>query len=148
MANEIGLTRWQRTGAVTLDRGPLSYSVRIDETWQMSGGSESWPEWEVFPASAWNYGLLLKDGEAQVSKIETMDNVADQPWTAQDAPIVIRVLARRVPEWTIGDDQTVQELPQSPVCSIEADEEIELVPMGCARLRISCLPAVIAGDSD
>jgi hypothetical protein len=34
------------------------------------------------------------------------------------------------------------ELPASPVSSDQADEEITLIPMGCARLRISVFPVL------
>jgi hypothetical protein len=67
-----------------------------------------------------------------------------QPWTVESAPIELKAKARRIPSWKIGDDQTVEELLQSPVISGEPEEEITLIPMGCARLRMSCLP--VAGD--
>ena len=34
MPVELSLTHWPRTGSVTVDRGPLSYSVRIPEDWK------------------------------------------------------------------------------------------------------------------
>jgi hypothetical protein len=42
-------------------------------------------------------------------------------------------------------DETVAELQESPVYSDEKEEEITLIPMGCARLRMSCLPIVDNG---
>jgi len=55
----IALTEWPRNGSVTVDRGPLSYSLRIEERWQRCGGTDEWPEWEIFPAGPWNYGLVV-----------------------------------------------------------------------------------------
>jgi hypothetical protein len=34
----------------------------------------------------------------------------------------------------------------SPVKSTEADEQIRLIPLGCARLRMACLPMIGEGE--
>ncbi len=62
MSMEILLILWARNGAVTVDRGPLSYSIKIAEETRRSGGTDEWPEWEILPRSSWNYGLVL-DGD-------------------------------------------------------------------------------------
>ena len=109
------VTRWPRTGSVTVDRGPLSYSVRIPEQWKRCGGTDAWPEWEVLPAGDWNYALAVGDGQ-DVSPLRAVekDVPAGQPWTVDAAPIQISAPARKVRGWRIGDDQTVQPLPDSP----------------------------------
>jgi hypothetical protein len=56
------------------------------------------------------------------------------------APIEITVKARRVPQWTLEENQTVGNLPISPVETDEPEETIRMIPLGCARLRIGCLP--------
>jgi hypothetical protein len=50
------------------------------------------------------------------------------PFTNNSAPILIRALARKIPEWKM-DEETglVGELMDSPVKSDEVDEFIELV---------------------
>jgi hypothetical protein len=146
MPMSISVTRWPRTGAATVDRGPLSYSVRIEEEWRKCGGTDRWPEWEVLPASAWNYGLQL-DASDPASGIEVARRraLADQPWTLQDAPIELSAPARRIDRWRLGEDRTVPELQPSPVRSDGPLETIRMVPLGCARLRMSCLPVV--GDA-
>ena len=65
------------------------------------------------------------------------------PFTNNSAPILIRALARKIPEWKM-DEETglVGELMDSPVKSNEVDEFIELVPMGGSRLRISSFPVI------
>ncbi len=140
---ELSVTQWPRTGAVTVDRGPLSYSVKIGEQWRRCGGTDEWPEWEVLPASAWNYGLVLdRDRPARHLRVAKVGAVADQPWTADAAPIEIEAIARRIPGWRIGEDETVEPVPQSPVFSDEPEETITLIPLGCARLRMSVLPTI------
>ena len=40
--------------------GPLSFSLAIKERYVQYGNHDpNWPEWEVFPDSPWNYGLVL-----------------------------------------------------------------------------------------
>jgi hypothetical protein len=142
----IRLTEWPRNGSVTVDRGPLSYSVRIEEEWRRCGGSAEWPEWEVLPASPWNYGLVL-DRTALSESLEVVkeDQVPDQPWTVEAAPIEIKARAKRIPYWQL-ESETVQELQTSPIRSSQREEEIRLIPLGCARLRMACLPVI--GDEN
>ena len=143
---EVSLTRWPRTGSVTVDRGPLSYSVKIDEQWRRHGGTDDWPEWEVLPRSPWNYGLVLDEDtpEAAFEVVESDPAVA-QLWTPRAAPVEIVARARRLSEWTMTDE-TVDPLPESPVVSSEPEETIRMIPLGCARLRMSCLPVLDADE--
>lgn len=148
---EISLTRWRGNGSVSVDRGPLSYSVRIKEEYKIieDAGAYNHPEphlwenYEVCPKSPWNYGLSVNDDVLSntVKIIHVADELAAQPWNEVDAPIVLKALARRIPLWKLQDG-TAAELQQSPVNSSEPLEEIELIPLGCARLRISCFPVV------
>lgn len=142
-AMDVSSTRWPRSGALTIDRGPLSYSVRIEEDWRRSGGTEQWPEWEAFPASPWNYGLELDAfGNPILQGIEESDSIADQPWSVEQAPIEMKFKARKIPEWKLEDGGSVQELRKSPIKSDYPVETIRFIPMGCARLRMTCLPVI------
>ncbi len=144
MPMSVSLTTWPRTGAVTVDRGPLSYSVKIDEEWKSSGGDDEWPEWEVYPASPWNYGLSI-DPEQKCFDVLEKGPASDQPWTPDAAPIEITARARRIHNWQLGDDLTVPPLQVSPIRCDAPDETITMIPLGCARLRLACLP--VTGDS-
>jgi hypothetical protein len=96
-----------------------------------------WPEYEVFPTSPWNYAI-----DPDSAAVKTRHDVpAGQPWTPDSAPIELLAVGRRIPEWRMTDNM-VDPLPASPVVSGEPLEELTLIPMGCARLRISCFPAL------
>lgn len=138
----LGLTRWPRNGSVTVDRGPLSYSLRIGEQWQRVGGSDAWPEWEVLPTSPWNYGLELEDAPLQVIEHGVRDA---QPWTPEAAPIEISARGRRITGWQL-ENETAGELLPSPIRSDEPLETLTLIPLGCARLRIACFPVIGRGS--
>ena len=103
-----------------------------------------WPAYEVYPTTAWNYGLVLDPANAANSfeVIEKGGSLAEQPFTPEAAPIELRAKARRIPEWKIDNQGLVGVLPESPVTSVEPLETVSLIPMGCARLRISAFPAV------
>lgn len=139
------LTTWPRTGSVTVDRGPLSYSLKIGERWDRTGGSDAWPDWQVMPTTPWNYGLVMDetDPTAGLQVIEK-EAICDQPWTTEAAPIEIAARAKRIPEWKLVNE-TVDVLQNSPIRSEEPEETVTLIPLGCARLRISCFPVI--GDA-
>jgi hypothetical protein len=146
MPMELALTTWPRNGSATVERGPLSYSLAIGEEWRRCGGTDQWPEWEVLPATPWNYGLVL-DPAHPLSGLEVRQRgpVPAQPWTPEGAPLEIRARARRLPGWKL-EQETVQELRQSPVRSAEPEEQVALIPLGCARLRMACLPVIGEGE--
>ncbi|GGV42978.1 hypothetical protein GCM10010495_70760 [Kitasatospora herbaricolor] len=49
-------------GAVSVDHGPLTYSLRIGEQFTRYGGSAVFPSYAVHATSPWNYGLALDAG--------------------------------------------------------------------------------------
>lgn len=134
---KISWTRWPRTGAATLDRGPLSYSVRIEERWNPLLTNPDWPSHEVFPASDWNYALIHPTRQNPL--VEVSEEIANQPWTVEDAPIKITVQGKTLNSWGIVD-KMIEPLPTSPVKTEGKIQDITFIPLGCARLRVSCLP--------
>ena len=152
---EIEYTKWSN-GSVTIDRGALSYSVRIGEKWSIvsdDAGTYTHPEphifenYEVLPTTPWNYGLCTENGKLDGCAVikELKSGIEKQPWTPENAPVVLKARARRIPEWVIEDDLAA-ELQSSPAYTVCEEEEIELIPLGCARLRMSCLPTVTADE--
>lgn len=141
---EISLTKWPKTKAVTIDRGPLSYSVRIKENWVKSETDEfGWDKWWLLSDSEWNYGLVI-DGlnlkrDIHVNKSV---NIPIQPWSEENVPISLKVPVKRIPSWTATVKNTVDPLREGPIRSDEGKEFIEMIPMGAARLRITCLPVI------
>jgi hypothetical protein len=129
-------------GAVSVRRGPLWYSLKIGEKWKRCGGTDTWPAYEILPATPWNYGLDLDParpgGAVRVIEVKPP---ASQPFSPQTAPVVLKIRARRVPTWQ-AQGRMAGLVPPSPVQGAGAVEEVELIPMGCARLRISSFPTV------
>ncbi len=132
---------------ISIHRGPLAYSLMIGERWQRYGEADKWDCYEVFPTTPWNYGLTL-DPERAAEAIEVVRRegpLADQPFTPDPAPIALQVKARRIPEWTQEPNGLIGEIRRGPVRTAEPEETVTLIPMGCARLRVSMFPRAGTG---
>lgn len=140
---EIAVTVWEKNkNSVSVNRGPLTYSLKIGEKWVASGGSDKWPEWEVLPTTPWNYALLIDhDSPADSFTFVQKNTVPKQPFVADNAPVELQAQGRRIPSWGMVDN-CVGELPACPARTDEPLEKITLIPMGCARLRISAFPTL------
>jgi len=113
------------------------------------GGTDTWPESEVYPTTAWNYGLILNErSPAKSFAIQRRSGpVPAQPFTPESAPLRLRVKAARVPAWQSDRTGLVGPLQPSPVRSAERVETVTLIPMGAARLRIASFPTIGAGPA-
>ena len=148
------LRTWAKNGdAVSVDYGPLSFSLDLGEKWEIDNhpgqrgdfGTAAWPQWKVTATKPWNYGLTL---DAKVPEIEVLrkpGQLAANPFTPETAPILLRVKARKIENWKPDYDNVVTTLQQSPAKSSEPVETVTLIPMGAARLRISTFPTVSDG---
>lgn len=144
----------QMKNSVTVYYGPLGFSLKIgekftridgtknaqwDSGWQLGADPSKWPTYEITPTTPWNYGLVAKPKFTVRRKPWPTD---DNPFSLDSSPIEIIVQGRRIPEWKIYQDGLAGILPVSPAQVDTPLEEITLVPMGAARLRISSFPVV------
>ncbi|MBP6964379.1 MAG: glycoside hydrolase family 127 protein [Armatimonadetes bacterium] len=123
--------------SVTLRRGPIVYSLKIGERWEKIRGEDPCPDYAVHPTTAWNYGLLLDPEKPEVEVVKK--SVGRTVYGPEFAPVELRVKGRKIPEWTLADNQAGP-LPQSPAKSSEPAEDLTLIPYGCAKLRITEFP--------
>jgi len=129
--------------AVSVSRGPLTYSLRIGENFlRTNDPSSHWAEYEVFPTSAWNYGLV----PGSYAAVET--GAGGNPFTPAGTPVAITAQARAIPNWQADPQNVVTTLQPSPVASAEPAETVTLIPMGAASLRISAFPVIGDGGWD
>jgi hypothetical protein len=157
---EITVTRWtDNHNAASVNYGPLTFSLKIkenyvkkesdktaigDSKWQDGVDTSKWPSWEILPASDWNYGLVLNaiNPAKSFKVIKKGWPKSNFPFTASETPIVIKAKARQIPEWTLDQHLLCGALMDSPVVSTQPEVEVELIPMGAARLRISAFPVI------
>jgi DUF1680 family protein len=141
---KIRVQLWKENrNTVSVSRGPLTYSLKIGERWVRDGGTDEFPAEEVYATTPWNYGLVLnaQKPEESFQVIET-GKTAAQPFAPEDAPIVLRAQGRRIPQWKLEPNGMVGAVEPGPVQSDQPVEEITLIPMGAARLRISSFPRI------
>lgn len=150
--------------SLSLLRGPLYFSLRMEKDYKSTKlnydnfGYKGSIDWEIIPQSPWNYGLMtnktdLTRGIKVAENEPTIYPFADKgdmiwisdsgkyvPWE-KDAPVVITTRGMKIPEWTLKDN-SADIPPLSPVKPEATNEVIELVPYGCAKLRITEFPVI------
>lgn len=139
--------------SVAIERGPLLYALRVEETWSVvqpvapagapEGGMDRGLR-ECHPASPWNYALLeskLMDLEHGFEVVRSPAAGKTYPWNLAGAPLELRTTAVRLPDWTTPKNSAGIP-PTSPQArpANAADETIRLIPYGCTTLRISGFP--------
>jgi hypothetical protein len=143
---QITVKTWTaNNNAVSVNYGPLTFSLRIAEDWQPYGGNAApWTELSAYPASPWNYGLEINSTNpaASFTIVTNSGPMAAYPFSLPTVPIQLQAKARKIPGWTLDNLYAVGPVQPSPIYSTQAEETVTLVPMGAARLRISAIPTV------
>ena len=149
MPMQVAVKKWEKNhNAVSVSDGPLSFSLKIGEKWSRSGGSDAWPDFEVFPSTAWNYGLVLNE-QNPASSFEVVRkplSASANPFAQEGTPIELVATAKKIDAWQLDAHGLAAKLQDSPVKSEEPAEKVTLIPMGAARLRISMFPVIGSGS--
>ncbi|TKC15429.1 beta-L-arabinofuranosidase domain-containing protein [Robertmurraya kyonggiensis] len=123
--------------AIAVNRGPLVYALPIGEQWIQVQERERFHDWELYPTTPWRFGLM-KNAEFEVK----VEEVSYQPFKTDSAPVKLVTKGQQVANWVM-ENNSAGEPPLNPVPYPNAKvETIELVPYGCARLRIGEFPVI------
>lgn len=141
---EIKLSRWFEN-SLGIERGPLVYALKVGEDWKECKTNDSNDSfWEVFPTSAWNYGIpesVIKSNDFSVKVNEKVDLM---PWNLKNAPIQITTKGKRIPYWGLYEN-SAGKIPNSNESYRDEDtsfEDIVLIPYGCSTMRIAEFPVI------
>ena len=85
-----------------------------------------------------NYALCLNEPIKLVKKESVKENA--NPFVSTDVPLVFKAKGRKIPSWGIDKYGLCAPLPDATAAQSSGKYDIELIPMGAARLRISAFP--------
>jgi hypothetical protein len=125
--------------SVSVERGPLVFSYGVDENWVKLRDRGMTADWQVFPASQWNYAVRIGAADPAATLTVTESDPGLQPFARGHAPVTIHATARRVNVWR-AEDGAANPLPQSPVNPSEPEQPLALIPYAAAKLRITSFP--------
>lgn len=141
LSMDFRFSRWHEQ-SLGIERGPLVYALRIEEDWREVKTDEFENTfWEVLPQSPWNYAIWDKTVENVNFEIEVADEIESYPWNLENAPIIVKTKARKMPIWKKEKGMAGKTpSPAWPYRGVGEETEIQLLPYGCTTLRIAQFP--------
>jgi hypothetical protein len=138
-------TRRSANNSLSIRRGPLVYSIAMEENWSVVDPSKQ-PGFESFAVTSptpWNYALQINEANPSESIEFLKKPIASNPFETGKATPTIKLSARRLDDWNLRHDGLVAlDPPVSPVESHAPLETIELVPFGSQMLRVTDFPVL------
>jgi DUF1680 family protein len=131
-------------GAMAVERGPLVYSLALEEEWTRVNADKPHRElphadFEVRPTSPWNYGLLVGPDSPELHFEE--HPVGERPFSPEGAGMQATVSGRRLPDWKLEHGWAGEIVPGLRSSS-EPLEKLRLIPYGCTNIRVTEFPGL------
>lgn len=168
----VQLKDWFAGSAVSVERGPLVYALKIEEKRVeiqrdtdfirrvlKQNNIQGFPAVEFYPQSEWRYGVdaAQKNAPEKFKVIESP--MTENPFMAEHAPVRIEINLRALPQWAANWQSVVEpqptDLKQSPknpaslpgeteMHAVGASKTMTFLPYGATHLRLTTLPIIRA----
>jgi hypothetical protein len=130
--------------AVSLERGPLVYALKLGEAWTRVNADKPHRElphgdFEVRPTTPWNYGLLLDEKNPAAGFTFEERPIGERPFSPEGAGVVAKGKGKKLPQWRMSHGWAGEIVPGVQE-SKEPEETVELLPYGCTNIRIAEFP--------
>jgi hypothetical protein len=137
-------TEARYNNAVSILRGPLYFVLKVGERYkEIKRHHDAFPviDWSIEPTTPWNYGLLVDRENPEKSITVEKRKISKLPFDQQNPPVVLKAKARLIPQWVMVDN-SAGDPPVSPVTSDQPPVDVELIPYGNTRLRVTEIPVL------
>jgi hypothetical protein len=146
--------------SVGIERGPLVFSLQMQEDWQVQSnpiaaipgfdaGALGYNQYRVVSTNPWNYGLVIDRVHPEDSIEVVKGDMPENPFIQATSPIKLIAKAKKIPTWgKSANNVEASEPPVGPLLSTEPTENITLVPYGAENLRVTYFPEVTEQAAD
>jgi uncharacterized protein len=158
----VKLANWLGNSAVSVERGPLVYSLKIDETRTESTSDpdsvksglkgnniEGFPAVQFTPASEWRYGMsVAQKGAPESFTVVESSALPENPFDSSNPPVKIVLPLKPLPQWQASwNAANASENPTALPTSAERSsagtaQMMTLVPYGSTYSRLTMIPVL------
>jgi DUF1680 family protein len=120
--------------SVSVMRGPLVFSLPIEEKWNKLHDRGLTADWEVLGGSDWNFALV------EPATMTVAENaVSEIPFAKASPAVTLQMSAMQIANWQ-AQDGVAGDFPAVPDIDKGAAKMVTLVPYASTKLRITAFP--------